>query len=67
MLPTIVPGSLVVAKAAPEYGVGDIVAYELREGSASKIVVHRIMEVTPQGFIIQGDNNPKKDYAYADR
>ena len=66
MLPTIVPGSLVFAKTAPEYGVGDIVAYELREGSASKIIVHRIMEVTPQGFIIQGDNNPKKDIGYPD-
>ena len=64
MLPTIVPGSLVVAKAAPDYVVGDIVAYELREGSASKIIVHRIMEVTDRGFVIQGDNNPKKDIGY---
>ncbi len=64
MLPTILPGSLVVAKAAPEYGVGDIVAYELREGGASKIIVHRIMEVTDNGFVIQGDNNPKKDIGF---
>jgi len=64
MLPTILPGSLVVAKAAPEYGVGDIVAYELREGGASKIIVHRITEVTDKGFVIQGDNNPKKDIGY---
>lgn len=64
MLPTILPGSLVVAKAAPEYNVGDIVAYELREGSASKIVVHRIMEITDHGFVIQGDNNPRKDTGF---
>jgi len=64
MLPTILPGSLVVAKAAPEYNVGDIVAYEQRDGSASKIIVHRIMEITDKGFVIQGDNNPKKDVGY---
>lgn len=64
MLPTILPGSLVVAKAAPEYYVGDIVAYEQRDGSASKIIVHRIMEITDKGLVIQGDNNPKKDVGF---
>lgn len=61
MLPTILPGSLVVAKAAPEYNVGDIVAYTQRDGGASKIIVHRIIEETDDGFIIKGDNNPKED------
>ena len=64
MLPTILPGSLVVAKSAPEYYIGDIVAYEQREGSASKMIVHRIIDETDQGFVIQGDNNPKKDVGY---
>ena len=64
MLPTILPGSLVVAKAAPEYFIGDIVAYEQSEGSGSKMIVHRIIDVTEQGFVIQGDNNPKKDAGY---
>lgn len=64
MLPTILPGSLVVAKAAPEYHIGDIVAYEQSEGSASKMIVHRIIDVTEEGFVIQGDNNPRKDAGY---
>ena len=64
MLPTILPGSLVVAKSAPEYHIGDIVAYEQREGSASKMIVHRIVDVEEQGFVIQGDNNPKKDAGF---
>ncbi len=59
MLPTILPGSLVVAKAAPEYNVGDIVAYD--QTDAQRIVVHRIIEENESGFIIRGDNNPRKD------
>ena len=61
MLPTILPGSLVVAKTAPEYNVDDIVAYEADYSGAKRIVVHRIIEERPNGFVIQGDNNPKKD------
>jgi len=64
MLPTILPGSLVVAKAAPEYNIGDIVAYEQRDEDASKIIVHRIIDVSNDGFIIKGDNNPNKDVGY---
>lgn len=64
MMPTILPGSLVVAKAAPEYNVGDIVAYEQRDEGSSKIIVHRIIDQANEGFIIKGDNNPTKDAGY---
>ena len=65
MLPTILPGSVVVAKAAPEYNVGDIVAYTQRDGSASKIIVHRILEIHDNGYLlIQGDNNPSPDAGF---
>ena len=64
MLPTILPGSLVIVKQAASYQIDDIVAYFLKEGRAAKIVVHRIMDETPRGFVIQGDNNPKKDKGY---
>ena len=65
MLPTILPGSLVVAKTASEYNVDDIVAYEANYNGAKKIVVHRIIEERDNGsFVIQGDNNPKKDAGY---
>jgi len=61
MLPTILPGSLIVAKEAPSYGLNDIVAYTIKQGSAQKNIVHRIIDETDNGFIIKGDNNPRKD------
>lgn len=62
MLPTILPGSLVVAKQSPPYYIGEIVAYVMKSGTgAEKIVVHRIIDETSRGFIIMGDNNPVKD------
>jgi len=62
MLPTILPGSLVIARQAPEYSVGEIVAYVMSSGAgAEKNVVHRIIEKTDNGFVIRGDNNPVKD------
>ena len=62
MLPTILPGSLVVAKQAPEYYVDDIVVYIMKSGTgAEKIVVHRIIGQNDDGFVIMGDNNPVKD------
>src|SRR3989344_1114929 len=61
MLPTILPGSFVVIKDSPPYQIGDIVAWVQREGTAQKTIVHRIIGEEERGFIIQGDNNPKKD------
>lgn len=61
MFPTILPGSLVITKKAPEYNVDDIVSFRLEEDGRGKIVVHRIIDVTDKGFAIKGDNNPKKD------
>lgn len=62
MLPTILPGSLVIAKKIPEYHIDDIVAYILKSGLGSqKIVVHRIIGETDNGFTIKGDNNPSRD------
>ena len=61
MLPTILPGSLVIIKEQPTYQIDDIVSYILSEDTASKNVVHRIIEETEDGFVIKGDNNPKQD------
>lgn len=61
MLPTILPGSFVITKEAPLYEIDDIVAFLQKEGGLKKIVVHRIIDETPQGFTIKGDNNPRKD------
>ena len=61
MLPTILPGSIVVTKKQPTYELDDIVAYHLTQGRLSKIVVHRIIDHTDNGFVIKGDNNPGND------
>ena len=64
MLPTILPGSLVVIKQAESYYVDDIVAYEEGADFRHKVVVHRILDITEDGFLIKGDNNPKKDLGF---
>ena len=61
MLPTILPGSMVIARENPPYEVGDIVAFEQRVGRASQIIVHRIVDQEKGGWIMKGDNNPGKD------
>ncbi len=61
MFPTILPGSLVITKKAPEYHIDDIVSYKETEEGASKIIVHRIIGESDRGFIIQGDNNAVTD------
>lgn len=63
MLPTIQPGSFVVIKEQESYEVGDIVGYSTPKESEfqGRNIVHRIMEKNSDGFIIKGDNNPRKD------
>ena len=62
MLPTILPGSLVITKQADSYQIDDIVSFQQRDDIGGKIIVHRIIDETDNGFVIKGDNNPKKDY-----
>lgn len=63
MLPTIEPGSFVITKTKPTYEIGDIVSYGTEKYSdfGGRTIVHRIIKETNEGFIIQGDNNPKPD------
>lgn len=53
MEPTIPQYSLAIAKEAPEYRVGDIIAYRSPYGP---VVVHRIVGATEEGFVTKGDN-----------
>ncbi len=64
MFPTILPGSVVIAKNAPPYQIDDIVAYSLKERGVERVVVHRIIAEGKSGFTIQGDNNPKPDSGF---
>jgi len=53
MEPTIPRYSLAIAKDLGGYHVGDIIAYRSPYGP---VVVHRIVNVTSEGFITKGDN-----------
>ena len=63
MLGTIEPGSFVVLKAQESYVIGDIIGYSTPVQSVygGRNVVHRIIAENDDGFILQGDNNPKPD------
>jgi signal peptidase len=54
MEPTFLNGDLVILQSAPQYTVGDIVAFHA-QGS---VAIHRIVGVRPDAtFMTQGDNN----------
>ena len=59
MEPTISYGDMVVVRAQDSYQVGDIVTF--KSWSGNSVVTHRIQEVTPAGYITQGDANNGRD------
>lgn len=63
MLPTLDPGDAVLTLRRSSYEVGDVVAYRLPAGQpgAGRVVIHRIVRTTPEGFLLQGDNNEDLD------
>jgi signal peptidase I len=63
MLPTLGSGDAVLTLRRSSYNVGEIVAYRVpaNEPAAGTIVIHRIVRVTPEGFLLQGDNNGDLD------
>jgi signal peptidase I len=58
MEPTLSTGDLAVLYRADAYEVGDIVAFDIPEGGT---VIHRVIEVTPDGHRFQGDNRDFHD------
>jgi len=63
MLPAFDDGDLVVLMAGANYSVGEAVAYRVPPGEIGSglIVVHRIIEVGADSFVVRGDNNPAPD------
>jgi signal peptidase I len=65
MLPTLEGGDLVVIQSVPisQVHVGDIIVYNGFCSTGGESVVHRVVDVTSQGLITEGDNNPGTDQA----
>ncbi len=64
MEPTIKAGdSIIFQKTSYEnLEVGDIIVYKSKSGSTEGLyIVHRIVEITDEGFVMKGDNNQAVD------
>jgi signal peptidase I len=55
MEPTLVTGDLLVMRRQAAYDVGQIVAFETDMSGA--IVVHRVVDVVGERYLLKGDNN----------
>lgn len=67
MEPTIKAGDSIFFKKTSysKCEVGDIIIYKSTEGKTKGLyIVHRIVEITDQGFIVKGDNNDSIDSEY---
>lgn len=58
MLPDYKVGTFLIAKVTDEYIVGKIYAYKNVIGIT---VVHRLIDITDEGYIFKGDNNDIPD------
>lgn len=56
MQPNLYTGDLVILHEQADYKIGDSVAYRARN-MADAVVIHRIIEVDGDRFVLQGDNN----------
>ncbi len=59
MAPTISTGSIVVVRPQETYTRGDVIT--AKSGDPHRPVTHRIVDVTPEGFVTQGDANAAPD------
>ncbi len=60
MYPTIKAGDSIIFKKVSydDISLGDIIVYKSMEGQTKGLyIVHRVIEITNDGFIVQGDNN----------
>jgi signal peptidase I len=55
MLPRFQRGDLVILHKAPDYRLGDVVAY--RSEMLHRIVLHRIVKISGDHYTFKGDNN----------
>ena len=58
MLPNYKVGTLLIAKTTEEYEIGRVYAYKNAIGMT---IVHRLIDITEDGYIFKGDNNTLAD------
>ncbi len=66
MMPLIKQGRDLVVIVKPEF---PLKAYDVplyRRGDSTRFVLHRILKVTPDGYVIRGDNCLNKEYGIKD-
>lgn len=63
MVPTLHNGDLVIVRARDSYDVGDIIAFEVPEGSGpEELVIHRVVGgSSTDGYVTRGDNRTTID------
>lgn len=61
MEPTLHGGDAVVLRERAGYEVGDTIGYRVDDGQTSGVVIHRVIEVTDDGYLTQGDNVDVRD------
>ena len=57
MEPNLHVGDLMIVRHQDQYDVGEIAIYNRDRIT----IIHRIIDVTPQGYVFKGDNNPGPD------
>jgi len=61
MDPTLHVGDIVVVRRLNKYSLGDIVLYHNICGADQKIIVHRIIDIVGDTYVLKGDANPFED------
>mgnify|MGYP006271506057 CR=1 FL=1 len=61
MEPTLSEGDLLVGFETNSIETGDVVIVQDESCFESEYVVHRVVDVTDNGYVTQGDNNPITD------
>lgn len=63
MQPELTSGAIVVVRSEPTYDAGDVIAYRSPDGG---LVVHRIVALAGDGYVVQGDALSQPDRWHPD-
>jgi signal peptidase len=61
MDPTLHVGDIVIIRKLSNYNIGDIVLYHNICDADQKIIVHRIINIVDNTYVLKGDANPFED------